>query len=222
MAKAIIASTSAPVKQDVQFGRLTRIGPWFSIGKKERSAVLKCQCGQLSVHRKKELANGQTKSCGCLRRDALTTHGKSKTPEYRAWVDMISRCHNPKHRHYSEYGGRGITVCDQWRKSFDNFFRDVGQRPAVNLSIDRINNDQGYFKENCRWATQSQQTRNCRRNRRLTIGGVTKSVAEWAEEPGAVAEFLIRSRLNAGASAQLAVFGKKRQPLNQEPSHASP
>lgn len=213
MAEAIIASADAPVKQDILFGRLNRIGPWFSIGKKERSAVCQCECGKLSVHRRKELVSGQAKSCGCLRRELRTTHGKTKTPEYRAWIHMISRCNNPKNRHYNDYGGRGITVCIRWQKSFGDFLEDMGNRPETNMSIDRINNDQGYFKDNCRWATQSQQTRNYRRNRLLTIRGVTKCVAEWAEESGAAEEYLIRSRINSGATAESAVFGSKRQSL---------
>lgn len=89
------------------------------------------------------------------------THGRSNTPEYHAWHDMIRHCYNPKNSGYKDYGGRGITVCERWRHSFENFFTDMGSRP-VGMSIDRENNDLGYSPDNCRWATAKQQMRNQR------------------------------------------------------------
>lgn len=90
----------------------------------------------------------------------LTTHGKSKTPEYHAWVNMKDRCLNPKHKQYKDYGGRGIQICERWLK-LENFFKDMGERPS-GLTLDRINNDGNYEPSNCKWATWKEQQNNRR------------------------------------------------------------
>lgn len=87
------------------------------------------------------------------------THGLTNSAEYRVWASMIQRCQNPKSQRFSSYGGRGISVCERWQK-FEGFFADMGVRPSPEFSIDRIDNDEGYSKENCRWATRSQQQKN--------------------------------------------------------------
>jgi len=89
-------------------------------------------------------------------------HGKHDTSEYRIWRHIKDRCLNPKNRRYSDYGGRGITVCDAWQHSFSAFLEDVGERPSNKHSIDRVDNDKGYSKENCRWATDQEQNLNKR------------------------------------------------------------
>lgn len=132
----------------------------------------RCDCGKTSVAQGSKLANGNTKSCGCLRRElgiaANTTHGRARTPTYRIWVLMRYRCFNPKAKPYKYYGGRGITVCDRWL-SFQNFFDDMGERPS-GMSIDREDNDGNYEPGNCRWATPKEQRANQRRR-------VTRSLA---------------------------------------------
>ena len=111
------------------------------------------------------LKSGRSKSCGCLQKEIaskmLRQHGKSHTSTYRIWLSMNRRCENENHVAYKNYGGRGITVCPRWKESFENFLEDMGERPA-NMQIDRINNNKGYFLENCRWATVSENNFNRR------------------------------------------------------------
>ena len=105
-------------------------------------------------------------------------HGMCKTHEYQTWADMKTRCNNKNHKWYYCYGDRGISVSDEWL-SFTNFFRDMGPKPK-GTSLDRINNDEGYSKDNCRWATSHEQNRNHRRNRLATFLGETLTFTDWA------------------------------------------
>lgn len=108
-------------------------------------------------------------------------HGMTHSKEYRAWSHMLTRCNNPKYNQFHRYGGRGIRVCDEW-KEFQTFYRDMGVKPSPSHSLDRIDNNKGYSKENCRWATRKQQNLNYSRNKCFTYRGVTKPLSEWAEE----------------------------------------
>lgn len=107
-----------------------------------------------------------------------TTHGLSKTPEYRVWSLMKSRCENKNSSGYFKYGAKGIKVCHRWRK-FETFFVDMGERPSPKHSIDRIDSSKGYFQKNCRWATAEQQNNNRGNNKHCTINGVTKTIGQW-------------------------------------------
>ena len=148
-----------------------------------------CDCGKTTVICTRQLNCGQTTSCGCYgmeRRRAATlasnrTHGKSRTPIYEAWFNMIRRCENESHKSFKHYGARGIKVCDAWH-SFEAFYADMGDRPSDVHTIDRKDNDGNYEPSNCRWATQSEQARNRRNSRFLTIFGETKTVIAWSED----------------------------------------
>jgi hypothetical protein len=114
---------------------------------------------------------------------------------YRVWGSMHARCSNPKHQAYANYGGRGITVCARWAK-FENFLADMGDAPA-GKSLDRRENDRGYSKDNCRWATPQEQRQNTRANVRITYRGETLCTSEWAHRVG-ISRHLLWARLHAG------------------------
>lgn len=129
---------------------------------------------------------------------------KSRTKEYDVWLKMIARCHDPRSHRYNVYGARGLTVCDRWRESFDNFIEDMGWRPADKKSIDRIDNDQGYSKENCRWATDIEQARNRRNNVHYEYDGKLRTLAEIVETTGHN-YYVIYARLRQGKTLEEAL-----------------
>lgn len=149
------------------FGRLTVLE---RAPKKETSRFAqwhcRCECGELATVATDLLQTGRKRSCGCLRRENIrriaTTHKGTGTPEHHAWGAMIQRCENESHPAYRHYGGRGITVCAAWRASFAAFLADVGPRPSVEHSLDRIDNNGPYAPGNVRWATVTQQNGNRR------------------------------------------------------------
>jgi hypothetical protein len=128
--------------------------------------------------------------------------------EERSYQAMLQRCYNPRCAEFKNYGGRGLRVCDRWIGSFELFYEDMGVRPAQ-TSIDRIDNDDGYYKENCRWASQKQQCRNTRRNSIVEYDGITKTVVEWSEETG-IAQNTITYRLRRGWSTGEALGMEER------------
>jgi hypothetical protein len=142
-----------------------------------------CECGNTITKPSANLVNGHTQSCGCLRREIHTTHGMSHYPEYHIWEGIIQRCTNPNFKQYEDYGGRGITVCEEWLNSFETFYRDVGSRPSPELTLDRDDNDKGYEPGNCFWRTRGHQVNNRRNNVFYEYAGQKYQINQLAELP---------------------------------------
>lgn len=144
-----------------------------------------CVCGNKLDVIGSALTTGGTQSCGCLQRErtgnSQRTHGRTKTPEYYAWVNIRTRCYNKNNINYKDWGGRGIRVCDRWLESFENFYADMGKRPSAKHSIDRYpNNDGDYEPSNCRWATDFQQANNKRNIVLYESHGLKMNLQGWA------------------------------------------
>lgn len=170
--------------------------------------LCRCTCGTERPVRRSRMIAGGSKHCGCqsLKRAtaAATKHNMSHSKEYRAWMSIKSRTLNPNCAGYIDYGARGITICEEWRNSFDVFLRDMGPAPSKSHSIDRRNNNLGYSKENCRWATAKEQQRNRRVNVLITFAGATRSISEWEEMLG-VHPGSLRDRFRNGWSIERAM-----------------
>lgn len=133
-------------------------------------------------------------------------HGLKNDPSYKVWESMKARCLRKSCAAYPRYGGRGITICDEWLR-FEGFYKDMGTRPP-GMSLDRVDNDGPYSKENCRWATRLEQQNNTRAVRRLTLNGETKSISQWAKALG-VSRNRIRTRLQNGMTQEQALLTPK-------------
>ena len=156
-------------------------------GTVRRMWLCECDCGRTTTVQVANLRSGATRSCGCLREEAMRnanrTHGNSSSREYGSWRAMRERCTNPNNSHYRMYGGRGIRICERWAV-FDNFLMDMGPRPA-GTTLDRFPDvDGNYEPANCRWATPAQQSRNTTRNVTITWDGETMCLKDWATRLG--------------------------------------
>ena len=174
----------------------------------------RCDCGKETDVIGCHLLSGQTKSCGHLRYNSINfTHRMSKTRLYRIWRSMRNRCFYQKHKSYSDYGGRGITVCSTWEKDFQAFF-DWAMKNGYsdNLTIDRIDYNGNYEPSNCRWATMKVQENNRRNNHLLTFNGDTKTLTQWSVKQG-IGDNILYQRLRNGWSIEKALLTpvKKRR-----------
>lgn len=142
-----------------------------------RAYLCRCSCGKEFKASVKNIRNGGTRSCGCLRQGVNKTHGLSRAKSYRSWANMIQRCTNANTGNYKNYGGRGISVCDDWF-SFECFHDDMGDPPSRNHSIGRIDNNGDYKKENCRWETTMQQAQNTTRTVKFRYRGFALTARE--------------------------------------------
>lgn len=188
--------------QDLTGRRFTRLTVMGYLGQKDGRTrwLCVCDCGAEVQADRQDLVRGSTKSCGCYIREktrARKKHGMHNTPEYKAWVAMRSRCTRPTNPAWDDYGGRGITVCKRWLESFAAFYEDMGPRPSEDHSLDRIDNNRGYYPHNCRWATSLTQNHNLRSNHRVTHEGETLTLAEWSERTG-IPKSVLGKRIHAG------------------------
>lgn len=186
-----MTATNYTIKEGDVFHRLTAVK---IVGKTKGRAniwLCVCECGNEINVASIKLRNGNTKSCGCLQRQAAAltghnnaTHGATRIganrAEYHAWASMKTRCFNPNSLDYGRYGGRGITVCDEWKDSFETFYADMGKRPE-GCSLDRIDNNSNYEPSNCRWATKQEQSINRRSTILITWKEQTMCLLDWAK-----------------------------------------
>jgi len=188
------------------FGRLTVLGQDKTDKTKNSKWFCVCDCGIKTTVCRPGLIQNHTRSCGCLKMERLVarvkTHGKSKTRSYHIWISMHARCNNPNTQSYPNYGGRGISVCYRW-SLFKNFYEDMGP-PLDRLSIERINNSEGYSKKNCKWATREEQMNNMRSNKIIEYGGEQLTYSQAARKYG-IGYFQLRGRLRNGWSVKDAI-----------------
>lgn len=212
-----------------KFTRLTVISRSDKTGPRKSSVWnCICDCGTSLTVPIGSLSSGNTRSCGCLQKDTVSSmmrkHGMSKTRIYNIWNGILTRCKNQNHHSYARYGAVGLTVCDRWL-SFDNFITDMGECPYKH-SIDRIDNSKGYEPDNCRWVEQRVQNRNQRSNVFLTFNGKTMCQTDWATETGIKRETIAR-RMKLGweterilteppsSTMQIFMFNNERMSLKQ-------
>lgn len=168
--------------------------------------LCRCDCGNIAIVAGSKLRNGHTSSCGCFRveatRNKFTTHGRSKTKEYKLWRSMKERCYNKNCEGYQWYGARGVIICDRWLASFESFFSDMGLCPA-GLTIERIDCNGNYEPSNCTWATEREQGYNKRTTKRVIAFGRLQNLMQLERVAGLEAA-TIRNRLYLGWSPERA------------------
>jgi hypothetical protein len=178
-----------------RFGRLIilkEVERTYSGKTPSRNILCKCDCGKETVTSFRSVRAGRTTSCGCYGHESSkqlhTTHGLcfgkdgKRAPEYVVWIKMKHRCFNPKNKDFHHYGGRGITVCERWLHSFENFINDIGWRPDSTYSIERINVNGNYCPENCKWILKTLQNRNTRASKYIEYSGRSLLLTEWCRE----------------------------------------
>ena len=144
-----------------------------------------CDCGNIVIVPKSYLKSEHTRSCGCWVKEMHTTHGLSQSRIYKVYSGMKKRCYDKNHKIYNRYGGRGITICDEWLNDFMAFYNwSMANGYQDNLTIDRIDNNKGYSPDNCRWVTMLEQAQNTSKNVNITYKGKTQTISAWSRETG--------------------------------------
>lgn len=202
-----------------KYGRLT---PLYRVDNDKyghTSWMCKCDCGAMKVVSTNDMRTGKSRSCGCLEKEnrglfgtrSKRTHQMKGTRLYRIWQGAKNRALNQNDKHWPDYGGRGITICDEWKTSFEAF-RDwaLANGYKEDLTIDRIDVNGNYCPENCRWVPQAEQQRNKRNNRYYTYNGKTQLIPAWAKEFG-VTDSTIRSRIRRGEKPEKVFFELSKQ-----------
>lgn len=185
--------------------------------KNPRRVICKCECGKAKSVILRSIVTGTTRSCGCLIAEKIKTlrktHGMSKSKIFHVWYGMKKRINNPKDKNYKNYGGRGIGMDEKWR-TFEGFMDDMGSGYKEGLSLERIDNNGWYCKENCKWIPLVEQAANRRDTRRIIFNGLTKPLRHWAHTYG-INEETLRSRLEAGIPFEQAIkmklYAKRRK-----------
>jgi hypothetical protein len=175
----------------MRFNRWTVIQESYISKSGHMSHLCRCDCGTVKAVDQGNLKSGLSKSCGCLKREVNAkrmatqnlSHNRSGTPEFAVWVGIRSRCNPANAESQPDYAGRGITVCERWSR-FENFIEDMGDRPTVGHSIDRIDVNGNYEPGNCRWATAKEQANNRRDNRIVLVDGERLTIAQAMEKTG--------------------------------------
>lgn len=202
----------------MKFGRLTVLGVSHRVEKTKKiywNAI--CDCGTPVATCGGRMKSGMTQSCGCLCRERLLNanlrHGRSHTPIHGIWSGMIQRCSPKAAKHcIADYYGRGIRVCERWH-TFEKFLEDMGERPSLNHTLDRIDNDGDYEPSNCRWVTQREQCRNTRRNVMITHKGETLCLTDWSAKLDLCYETM-RHRIKRGCSVEEILYTGNLQHAN--------
>lgn len=164
-------------------GHWVQVGPAFRVRLSQRTlhryAVFECECGRTAALYIPNVITGKSTRCLDCKAIARTRHGLANSPEYQSWVGMRHRCLNPGCDCFENYGGRGITICERWIDSVETFIEDMGPRPSLKHSIDRIDVNGNYEPSNCRWATPQEQTQNRRNTRYVMVDGERRRL--WDE-----------------------------------------
>lgn len=165
-----------------RYSHLTVIHRVFDPNRKGVYWLCRCDCGKEKVVSADNLRSGKVKSCGCIRGNNLKTHGLSGLRLHRIWKAMKTRCLNPNSANYKYYGGRGISICDEWLNDFEQFYQWAMQNGYTDdMTIDRINSNGNYSSDNCRWISMPEQNLNRRSNRFIEYNGESKTIKEWAD-----------------------------------------
>lgn len=191
-----------------RFGRLVVVKRAANSGRTTRWECL-CDCGNVVTVRQPDLHAGRTQSCGCIHKEQLAdrnrTHNLSYTRLCSIWRAMKVRCYSTKSKAYSNYGGRGIAVCDEWKNNLEAFYSwAIAHGYDEHLTLDRIDVNGNYCPENCRWTDRKTQANNTRSNRVIEYDGKRLTIAQWSSETG-IKPHTIRRRLELGWTIEKAL-----------------